>query len=101
MPIPWKPITRVLIYFLLLYLPQDFQKIKLLWPFTKCVCTRVPVCVYVRHRVGETDRQTDPATHREETETGEVITRLRKLHRVKDFMRQGLFSDQLSEVGGL
>lgn len=51
--------------------------------------------------MGETDRQTDPATHREETETGEVITRLRKLHRVKDFMRQGLFSDQLSEVGGL
>ena len=51
--------------------------------------------------MGETDRKTDPATHREGTETGEAITRLRKLHRVKNFMRQGLFSDQLSEVGGL
>ena len=51
--------------------------------------------------MGETDRQTDPATHREGTETREAITRLRKLHRVKNFMRQGLFSDQLSEVGGL
>ena len=66
-----------------------------------CTCVSVSVCVYVRHRVGETDRKTDPATHREGTETGEAITRLRKLHRVKNFMRQGLFSDQLSEVGGL
>lgn len=32
---------------------------------------------------------------------GKVITNLRKLHQEKNFMRQGLPNDQLSEMGGL